>query len=374
MTANLDQGVNAFGDVFAGTAAIRNAAGPPFGSNRAPAEWAASLLDLAVHPAGIRGRNVLDVGCGYGLSTVALAAHLPSRITAFDNSLDMLDLFGATLLSDKGITGWLHKHGGRQALGELFDATVKDLEFMRSTWKVTGPAASNLQVYHADLLNLDAVASKPGFQSGFDGVLASNVLHWPVIVLKKRLEDQGALPEEAIVTATQQVLLPICRLMRRDSVIVIQMPDDFVDWGLEPEEDAAYFEKASLTNHPVFHWLHLKVATPILAEYGIPHTVPRRTGLWTLGRTLKEAFSPPGVAVEAVRARIFSRLPHLEFSLFGLPQLLGKYKMEAGAKSEAIRRITTAALAASRSDEGGLPDFSQSVTTVNFCVVLRKNY
>ena len=58
------------------------------------------LLDLVVKMAGIRqGDRVLDIGCGTGLLSLKFLSRKACRITAFDGSQQMLDIFNKKITS-----------------------------------------------------------------------------------------------------------------------------------------------------------------------------------------------------------------------------------------------------------------------------------
>jgi transcriptional regulator with XRE-family HTH domain len=103
---------------------IHAAETPVSGSYARAAQVSATLAEAY---AGIAGKTVLDLGCGYGNTTLMLAAYGPQEIVAVDNSPHMIDMLKRVLLSKVSIRLWLRSIQAPDLLGELYAPTLAHL-------------------------------------------------------------------------------------------------------------------------------------------------------------------------------------------------------------------------------------------------------
>ena len=95
-------------------------------------DYAASFADAY---GGIKDKVVLDIGCGYGTTTMAIAAFNPKKIVAVDSSPQMIELLKQLLLSDDDIESWLYEKGAKDILGKFLECTVRHFEWMRAAFR-----------------------------------------------------------------------------------------------------------------------------------------------------------------------------------------------------------------------------------------------
>ena len=106
------QGQDPKGNVFSDLYPLLYAAETPIsGAYAASSMVGATIADALVH-GGLRDCRVLDVGCGYGTTTAALANFAPGNIVAIDNSGGMIQFFRDIINPDVDL--WL-KYGTREA-------------------------------------------------------------------------------------------------------------------------------------------------------------------------------------------------------------------------------------------------------------------
>lgn len=77
-----------------------------------------SALLAEVASGGLRRKDVLDIGCGYGTTTLAISSFFPASITAIDNSKAMTEMMKFLLLENGDVEEWLVQRGAREILGQ----------------------------------------------------------------------------------------------------------------------------------------------------------------------------------------------------------------------------------------------------------------
>lgn len=289
------QGQNPKGTVFANLYPLIYAAETVVsGRNAASSLISATYVDAMV---GLRGKRVLDYACGYGTTTMAIAAFAPKEITAFDNSASMTELMKVIMLGDNDLEQWAEEHGGREVLGELYEITIRHLKARRAEFR------DGLFVRSGGQLIIDtfsALELTPGRVGIFDAVVANNCVHWPVNQLKVTMKKQQPelSDEELIRSATIQVFTKIAAVLVTGGAAVVQEVKDFLtlDDDSLREADA---EAHTWVSHPVGQKMNAVFNHLLEKRYGIPRAMPKTTGLFRITKLRAWAAS---VGLELKRA------------------------------------------------------------------------
>jgi len=150
---------------------------------------------------GLRGKSVLDVGCAYGTTTLALTRYAPANIVCIDPSKQMIELLRMLLRTDKNIASYLEVAGAHKVMSpQHLKALQKDLEARRQE-VAGGPYKGN--VYPA-AKDIHRYAAEGAIQS--DVAVLNNVFHWPV----KQNMSEGESLDTAVNTTLKAIHRVLC--------------------------------------------------------------------------------------------------------------------------------------------------------------------
>ncbi len=309
------------------------------------AETTATFADAY---AGLRHKRVLDVGCGYGLTTVALAAFGPREIVAVDNSQAMLDLLHQVLRSGDSLDVWLRSKGADAVLDQFYAPTLTHLQWMRTTFQGglfrRPPQQGVLRVVHHD--GLTAEQADIGL---VDVVVANNYLHWPV---NQRINQlQGAHPdltsEQLLAQATRDALRPLATLLPPKGLAVITETKDFVTIDQCPDLGPAHtcrdleidLERSYPGEHPRYLTFHAMVNRILKDEYGVERDLTQSTKLFQTS-TLPAIVQSGGFALRRIHLveRTLACDPFDNFFV-RLPMLLGTIDIPLQEKIALTKRV-----------------------------------
>lgn len=215
---------------------------------------------------GLKGKDVLDIGCGYGTSTFAISGFFPASITAIDNSIAMTEMMRFLLLENGDIEEWLNERGAREVLGRRFERTVQYLKFFRQCFRQNNFWGSSvLKIVNSTLMSFSSDAL-------FDAVVANNVLHWPINQLKKELEDKGQRVETD--DCTVKVLAKGRSLLKVGGVLVVMEPRQVTALDTDYSREG-HFNKSGSNNNPVFVKLNLILNRILRERYSIVRDAPK---------------------------------------------------------------------------------------------------
>lgn len=219
---------------------------------------------------GIRGREIADIGCGYGTTTYQLARFNPARLLAYDTSAEMIELADLILRSDDPIEAWLMQHGARVIYGERFADMVTYFELMRRGFRSMRAYAplERLSLQVADIMSLQGKAD-------IDGVAANNVIHWPVNKLRAQHIDDG--------TAVVRVLSKLSSLLKMGGVAVLMEPKEFVVDDRDPAFEE-YLESRTIDAHPIYRQANEIMNILLLREFGVERHTPGCARLFPITR------------------------------------------------------------------------------------------
>lgn len=275
------QGVDPKANVFANLYPMLYAAETPVsGGYEQQSMLTATIADQLC--GGLHRRRVLDLGCGYGTTTMALARFCPGHITAIDNSEKMIELLKIVMLSDVDLEMYMRHRGAEEVLGDLFPVTLEHLKRRRAEFQQG--------IYHTAYGDrLDArVVSSLELQSAlcdYDCVVGNNFLHWPVnqrkAVLKK--DQPFRTDSEIIDLAIGDALRPIARTLKHGGVGVFLEPKDFITIDDDPDLER-YCEAHTMVPHPVFFTFHRLLNRLLKENYGLDRAMPKTTGMFNVSR------------------------------------------------------------------------------------------
>jgi SAM-dependent methyltransferase len=305
---------------------------------------------------GLRGSRVLDLGCGYGTTTAALARFEPSHITAIDPSAEMIGLMRVVMEGTEDLDTWLRAQGADGLLKELYGPTLKYLQdrrtaFQKGTFIRHG---GELKIERKGVFDLEHGDYPP-----FDVAVGNNMLHWPVNQMK---EKEKINTREALLF----VLGRIRRILRPYGTAVFMEPKDFMTFDGESERETDCTAH-SMTTHPVFIAAHTRFGELLKKEFGIDWVVPKSTGLFPVTEFLGWCHAA-GFEIQ--------RFTHVEFMNQAEPLLwcacrfliwLGKLTVSFEDKLRLARQVYEELDRELAAEDRKVPMFSQS-----FYVVLQK--
>ncbi|MBU6431347.1 MAG: class I SAM-dependent methyltransferase [Patescibacteria group bacterium] len=233
---------------------------------------------------GLRGKKILDLGCGFGTTTMEISKFCPGSITAIDNSTAMIELMKVVMLDDCNIDEWLQKKGADKILGDLYKGTLDYLNQRRADYRqgIFVRGGGSLNTLTSSVLDISNFILKIG---RFDVAIANNMLHWPV---KQLIESSSVDTETAlnkVISRIEQTLLP-------GGILIITEPKDFITFDDDRSREIDS-EKNTSTNHPVFKRFHATLNRILEDCYGIKRAVPSSTGLFKVSK-LRDCFESQG--------------------------------------------------------------------------------
>lgn len=232
------------------------------------------------------GKRVIDMGCGFGTTTVAIAQHNPAEILAIDNSHVLADIFQKLLMESNlgALITFLH---AEKVIGQNSTKRMSRLlrgmrdEFRNSAFQQGG---GPVNLNRGSCLELSV--------SGFDTVVGNNFVHWPINQLRKRLEGQGEDPETAHHNAVISVLRSLGAMLKPGGKIGLLEPKNFVVIDNDPELDQMITKRSSVLAHPVYVRMD-EITNEVLArDYGIIRKPAKSASLFKRSET-------PGLFAEA---------------------------------------------------------------------------
>ncbi len=309
------------------------------------AETIAVLADS--HSEGIRDKTVLDIGCGFGTTAMAVSAYAPKKIIAVDNSAGMVELLKTTLLTQRDLHAWIgEKEGAKRVLGKFYQRTLDHLFAMRETFQngIFLRRGGEFVAVRADGLEVDQLGL-----GEVDIIIGSNYLHWPV----EKLLTEGA----SLKAACRNALLPLARVLKRGGTMVLMEGDYFVEFDDSPMDESDFSGNAE-ADHPVHLKSHQILNSILKSEYGIQRDIPRRTRLFPRS-LLAELFAEGGFLLK--RFHHFERTsPGVLDSVFlSFPMMVGEIDLPFEVKMKLGRRVYSKLVASVTSEELVRPQRAQ---------------
>jgi SAM-dependent methyltransferase len=300
------QGQDPKSSVFADLQPVLYAAETPVsGSYVASSLVTATLADAL---GGLRDKKVLDVGCGYGTTSAALANFFPGEIWAIDSSEKMVDLMKTVMFGDTDLNDWLRRRSADEVLGDLFDTALTHLIRRRTEFQDTAFCRSNRNLLSFVMSSMELLSS---FRGLFDAVVGNNFLHWPVNQRKAELKKTHPVLSDAVITdlAVVDALRPIANVLKSGGVAVFMEPKDFITLDNDPGGEA-HCEAHTMIAHPVFYKFNVVFNRLLKERYGIDRAIPKTAGLFPASRI------PGWCELAGLK---FVKMVHIEQSLLGDP-------------------------------------------------------
>lgn len=276
------QGQDPKAKVFSDLYPILYSAETPVSASYVLSSWI-SAVHADVLSGGLRGKSVLDLGCGYGTTTAALANFNPRRIVAVDSSQAMIDLFQLVMANDADIEARVRSEDAREVLGDLCEKTVQHLKQRRAEfqngifWRDGGELV---------LKTMSSLELSPEKIGGYaDVVVGNNFLHWPVnqkkAELKKTYPDwtDQQITEMAIAVA----LAAIEGVMADGATAVFMEPQDFMTYDDQPDRERDC-DQHTMVSHPLFVKFHTIFNRLLKENHGIDRAVPKTSRLFLSSR------------------------------------------------------------------------------------------
>lgn len=263
------------GNVFSDLAPILYAAETPVSGSYVVSSMMTATLANAMLQGGLFHKRVLDVGCGYGTTTMSLSCFRPHVIEAIDNSAPMIELMRILMFGNGNLRDYLNEKNARLVLRDLFDSTLNHFierrrEFQTGVFHQTGGV---LNVTLGSVMDLKD-------KYGFDAIVGNNFLHWPVNQLKANMNGQVGCSDERLTDAATITALTVLKnLLRPGGALVLMEPKDFITC----DDDSAlddYCEANTMAMHPVFLKLHTIFNRLLKERYDIDRAIPKTTGMF----------------------------------------------------------------------------------------------
>ncbi len=337
MQTQTTQGQDPRNSVFQGLSGILYAACEPIApSYRIQSQTAAACAD-AVCPGGLAGKRVLDIGCGFGTTALAIAAHAPAEIVCVDTSQVHLNLLEHTFFGDTGAESFLRSVQAEKVLGKYFEPTVELLSSMRREFRASRFVRRGGKLYTFLASSLDLTPEMIGGE--VDAIVGNNFLHWPCNQRRAQYVKDGDA-ENALERAKDDALKALAALKKPDGVMALLEPIDFV----RTDDTAAYQDMVAhaLANHPAFVALHSGINDRLRVRYGIDRRMPSLSPIFEL-EAMPALFRRNGL--ELMNVAQFERVmpvtygDALDFMFVRLPMVLGGLDIPFDAKLALAKEI-----------------------------------
>lgn len=265
---------NVFSDAYA---ILYSAEAPVSYAYKQQSEMTASVANEHTgHSGGLQGLRVLDLGSGYGQTTLAVMAYCPEQIIAVDRAAGMVNMFEHVLLSQGNIDIWLRSKGADELLEDLYAKTAAHLRWMRATYEKSlfRKRGGQLMVLNEDIMTLD-----PQTIGLFHCIIANNSLHWPIKERQKEIMQarRDVTDEDALAQAIPEVLKRLASLLRPGGILVAMEPKAFISFDKEEDKDLENELTANtLTENSIYRKFHLTLQHLLKEKYDRDYEIPEK--------------------------------------------------------------------------------------------------
>lgn len=204
--------------------------------------------------------DLLDVACGFGITTLAVASHNPGSITSIDPSESLVGIAKMILQDDEDIPAWLANRSGHQLLGPAFRRTVDYLMSLRNGFREYFFCHQKKPL---TILQTGLMEFEPGRR--YDVIVLNNAFHWVVTQIRKQRDNPDA--PETVRLALVEALCKVRSLLNVGGAFVFLSPKVFV--RLSDPEKENYFAVHWSATHPVMQLLNSMARSIFEKEKGI---------------------------------------------------------------------------------------------------------
>ena len=349
MSNKVEQGQDAR-DIFETAYPALYAAETPVNGGFVRMATVAASLAHAYH--GLFQKRVMDIGCGYGTTAMAMANFSPREIVAVDRSKGMMELLQQVLFSDDNIGYWLGERQADKILGKFFAPTLRHLKWMRQAFQ-TGTFRRQGGILRR--LLRDGLYLEQGEAGEVDVILGNNYLHWPVQERRETIADEEAIEEDEILRrACRDALLPLRSVLAPTGLVIMVEPEDFVTFDDDPVRERD-IEKNAFVAHPVFIKFHEAFNRILKEECGIEREVPQRVHLFKTSQ-LPSLMKAGGFDLKRIDyVESVSPSNPVDECLVALPMLLGEIDLPFQVKLDMGKRVERALMETLTEEETQLP-------------------
>lgn len=305
--------------------------------------------DRTVDLAGsLFGKRVADVGCGFGTTTLSIAAGMPAEIIAVDKSETQTELFKSIFHGGGALLDVLNRMDTTAVIGEeghqalLAHLTNMWTEYWASRYGARSPFP---HVITADCLTLTADM----FSGELDVLIGTHLAHWPINQRRSELIAQGVDAEVAYQQATRETLSALARPLKKGGTLALFEPMNFVGMKDKPELQQELTARTAALCHHVFRAMDEMINTILLREHSITRTLPTSANLFELTE-MRRVFAECGLELhEPVdpresRYHCKTRLDMVETAFATLPMHIASVDLPFEEKLNIARRVRDRAL------------------------------
>lgn len=276
------------GDLFAGAFRLLYALAEAIGgAYRRQSEHTALLAEILT--GGLAGKHVLDIGCGFGITTWSVARYNPNSITAIDPSKGMLEMAEFVLSDQANVRSWVEYNDPDELIkGTRYIQLTEYLNYLRVGFQETR------FFFHArpSFYRLGLMDSPPAWTDLYGAAVGNNSFHW--VVNRIRTFNPELSVEQAIVVGLRGAR----KLLKSDGVLVLQEPKQFVVDDVDPDREA-FLASMNDRCHPAFLALNGAINSILIKHYGIERPTPTNPGMFLLS-TLPGLAEQAGLRLERV--------------------------------------------------------------------------
>lgn len=279
----------------------------------------ATLADFMV---GLRDKNVLDLGCGHGISTQAIANFAPWGLVAVDQSAEMIRLFRHIFFNEELETP-LDSKFMLESMGPYYPTLLEHIGFQKKVFANSTFNRNNglLEAWVASGLDI-----KPYNIGTFNAIIANHSFHWLVGDLLTAAKGDE-VSEADVAEAVREALLLISSVLRHGGVMVFATMESFVQDDIDLLRDRDW-QKNGVRSHPVLSRFERRLQELLTEHCGLDKKdATPRPKLFPLSK-MKSTCQAAGFSLKHVSCQeSIGRGDALDAALTGGLMLLGSYNL-----------------------------------------------
>ncbi|MDP3784898.1 MAG: methyltransferase domain-containing protein [bacterium] len=301
-----------------------------------PALAAATLADFMLW--GLRGRRVLELGCGYGISTQAIANFAPREILAIDQSPEMIRLLRHIFLGDELETP-LESDFMRRAMGRYYQTLLDHVVWQKSVF-ANGIFCRNHRLLHTKVSSGLSLSPDDEGVGIFDAVILNHSFHWLVGDLLTATEpNRYLISAVSVAWVVKKALERLSLLLKSGGVLVFATMEGFVEddinWGRDKD-----WRENGVRSHPVLSRFETRLRELLMERCGLDEKDEKpRPKLFPLS-TMRNTSRMAGFSLEHVSCQEgIEEGDALEAAFTGDLMLLGSYEIPWEEQLRLIQQV-----------------------------------